>query len=120
MKQYKKLLVMALCTGALLGLTACGSREDAAGQGTVNEATEGGTGNGTSDQGRDSLGEDLEDGAENLGDAVREGAEDMGDALDGNDQGAGSPNNSNRGTDNNDNHGTDNNDNRGTDNNNKR
>ena len=100
MKQLKKLMVMIVCVGALSGLTACGSNDDAKDNGAVNnEATDIGTGtngdnmngatNGTKDNGNangsDTVGGALEDGADDVGDAVRDGVDDIEDGLDDND-----------------------------------
>ena len=44
MKQFKKLLVLLMCTGVIMGVTACGSDKDAADNGATNNTT---TGNNT-------------------------------------------------------------------------
>ena len=40
MKQCKKLLVMLMCVGVIMGVTACGSDKDAADNGATNNTTE--------------------------------------------------------------------------------
>lgn len=84
MKQLKKTLAVLLCAGMMWGLTGCGSNDNAADNGTVNDATEN-TGN--TDMGGDTNRNDnndsrvLEDGVDDAGDAIRDGVDDVGDAV---------------------------------------
>lgn len=85
MKHWKKLLMMLMCVGVIMSVTACGSNNNAddngaAGNGTANDAN--GTGNNGTNGATDRNGDNVMD---EIGDDIRDGAEDVGDALDGND-----------------------------------
>ena len=101
MKQWKKLVMVLMCTGVLMSVTACGRDENADDNGAVNNASDdagtsgttgnGTTGNGTNDAtngntGNNSTGNGTNEGVmDEIGDDIKDGAEDVGDALDGND-----------------------------------
>lgn len=106
MKQLKRILMVLMCAGVLVSVTACGKDENADDNGAVNGGTTDNagnsgsdgtgttTGNGTNDAtngntGNGSTGNTANDNGEGvmdeIGDDIKDGAEDVGDALDGND-----------------------------------
>lgn len=86
MKRLKKTMLILLCTGAVMSVTACGTDLNAddnvaddhmtTEEDRVNDATEHtGDNNGAMDE----IGEDVREGADKVGDDIREGAEDLTD-----------------------------------------
>lgn len=86
MKRWKKTMLILLCTGAVLSVTACGSDQNARDnvaddhmtteEDRVNDATDH---TGDNDGVMDEIGEDVREGADEVGDDIREGAEDLTD-----------------------------------------
>ena len=89
MKRWKKTMLILLCTGAVMSVTACGSDQGAddnvaddhmttedrnTEEDRMNDAT-GDTGNSTDTV--DEIGDDIRDGAEDVKDDIRDGADDM-------------------------------------------
>lgn len=95
MKQFKKLVLVLMCTGAIMGLTACGSDKNAKDNGAT-QNSESATEN--KNDAKDNAADDTDmndngandaiDGTDNdgvvdeLGDDVRDGAEDVKDGVD--------------------------------------
>lgn len=90
MKQLKKMMMILLCVGAVMSVTACGSDQQAQDNvaddhmttdenkndtdDNVNDATEHtGEENGVMDE----IGDDVREGVDQMGDDVRDGAEDL-------------------------------------------
>ena len=86
MKQFKKLMLILMCTGVIMGLTACGNDKNADDNGATNNTTT------TDNTGKanDTNTNDATDGTgdtnsvtDEIGDDIRDGANDVKDSLDG-------------------------------------
>lgn len=99
MKQLKRLFLAFLCVGTIMGMTACGSSNNADDNGAAQDGTANGTAddagntngtdnaNGTNDATNgndnsngdnvmDEIGDDVKDGADEIGDGVRDSMDD--------------------------------------------
>ena len=86
MKQWKKFMLVFMCTGIMMGLTACGNNTDD-NAANDNSATEGTTG--TDDTVKDDVTDrnNENDGVmDEIGDDVQDGVDDIEDDLDPNDR----------------------------------
>ena len=105
MKQLKRMVLILMCTGTMLGMTACGSNDaddnaannnaatdnngNAANNGTNNGSDTNGATDGTDRNGNDNI-------AVEIGVDIRDGVDDMGDALDGEDNDVNRDNNNDK------------------------
>ena len=94
MRQWKKFMLVLMCTGVMAGVTACGNNADD-NAANDNAATEGTTGNQTDGIMNDNTEDDALDNGnttdrnntnggvmDEIGDDVRDGVDDIGDRLD--------------------------------------